>query len=116
MCSRNCCWRFPSVFSTNWASCAPGSWNVRPAPRKTPRPSSAAHTVSMTALRLLLLMFLLAASLGWSEAKAPLAPQEGDLTEGWRAYVASDYERARALFRDAAERNHALAQFNLSVM
>jgi len=71
----------------------------------------------MTALRVFLLAIVLSLGFGSSFAKTPLAPaQDADLAEGWRAYSAEDFARARAFYRKAAERKHALAQFNLAVM
>jgi len=68
----------------------------------------------MTALRLFLLAGFLSFGFGLSLAKTPLTPaQDADLAEGWRAYSAADFARARAFYRKAAERRHALAQFNL---
>src|SRR5215467_7807778 len=71
----------------------------------------------MVAWRAFVVAVLMAAALGAGLAKTPVAPaQDSDFTEGWRAYSAADYERARSLYRKAAQRNHALSQFNLAVM
>ena len=71
----------------------------------------------MPALRLFLVLLCTAIGFGAAIAGTPLEPvQDKDLAEGWRAYSAADYERARTFYRKAAERDHTLAQFNLAVM
>src|SRR5213080_4530552 len=71
----------------------------------------------MTPLRQFVVAVVLAIGVSACFAKAPPAPaKDADLAEGWRAYSAADYPRARKYYRKAAERRQPLAQFNLAVM
>ena len=66
---------------------------------------------------------LLALCLVWAlSLPAPAAPlqvvpdKDSDLAQGFAAYERGEHARALQLFRQAAERNQRVAQFNLAVM
>ena len=65
------------------------------------------------AVGLAILSLLLGASDGGPPRIEPVTDSGSD--RGWAAYSASDYAGALIHYRKAAERNDALAQFNLAV-